>query len=137
MRGGPVTMTCCPPSLVVGAYPLYDPPSSRIPPIYPVILSVYPYNGACVAKKFLGKKCPFSNPLLLTRRFLSYICFMNYFRILNKENETIGVGGVEPGSENEMNIINHLMDVGCTIIKISKEEYDEYNEGDEIVLSET
>jgi hypothetical protein len=29
------------------------------------------------------------------------------------------------------------MDTGCVIVKISKEEYDEYNEGDEIVLSET
>jgi hypothetical protein len=29
------------------------------------------------------------------------------------------------------------MDIGCTIMKISKEEYDEYDEGDEFILSET
>ena len=66
-----------------------------------------------------------------------YLCFMNYFKFMNKKGETIGVGGAEEGSENEMSIMNYLMDTGCVIVKISKEEYDEYNEGDEIVLSET
>ena len=62
---------------------------------------------------------------------------MNYFKLVNKKGETLGVGGVEEGSENEMSIMNHLMDIGCTIVKISKEEYDTYDEGDEFVLSET
>ena len=62
---------------------------------------------------------------------------MNYFKILNKKGETLGVGGVEPGSENEINIMNSLMDSGCIIVKISEEEYNEYDEGDEIILSET
>jgi hypothetical protein len=66
-----------------------------------------------------------------------YLCKMNYFRLVNKEGKTVGVGGVEKGSENEISIMNHLMDIGCTIMKISKEEYDEYDEGDEFILSET
>ncbi len=62
---------------------------------------------------------------------------MNYFKFLDTEGNTVGVGGVGEGTENELSIMNYLMDSGYTIIKISKEEYDEYNEGDEIVLSKT
>jgi hypothetical protein len=62
---------------------------------------------------------------------------MNYFKFLDTEGNTVGVGGVGVGTENELSIMNYLMDSGYTIIKISKEEYDEYNEGDEIVLSKT
>ena len=66
-----------------------------------------------------------------------YLCKMNYFRLVNNEGKTVGVGGVEEGSENEISIMNHLMDIGCTIVKISKEEYDEYDEGDEFILSKS
>jgi len=61
----------------------------------------------------------------------------NYFKFLNEGGETIGVCKVEVGSQNEMSIINTLLDKGYVIVKITEQEYDDYDEGDEIVLSNT
>jgi hypothetical protein len=36
-----------------------------------------------------------------------------------------------------MNIINTLLDKGYKIVKIMEQEYDDYDEGDEITLSNT
>ena len=62
---------------------------------------------------------------------------MNYFKFLNEGGETIGVCKVGVGSKNEMNIINTLLDKGYKIVKVTKQEYDDYDEGDEITLSNT
>ena len=68
-----------------------------------------------------------------------YLCDMdmNYFKFLNEGGETIGVCKVGVGSKNEMNIINTLLDKGYKIVKIMEQEYDDYDEGDEITLSNT
>ncbi len=62
---------------------------------------------------------------------------MNYFKFLDEGGKTIGVCKVGVGSKNEMNIINTLLDKGYKIVKIMEQEYDDYDEGDEITLSNT
>jgi hypothetical protein len=61
----------------------------------------------------------------------------NYFKFNSKDGETIGVCSVEVGSKNEMSIINTLFDKGYVIVKITEQEYNDYDEGDEITLSNT
>jgi hypothetical protein len=56
----------------------------------------------------------------------------NYFKIVNKNNDIIGVGAVEKGSRNEMMIIDEIFNMGYRPVVISKKEYDDYDEGDEI-----
>ena len=41
------------------------------------------------------------------------------------------------GTKNEQTIVDYLIDRGFVVEKISAQEYSDYNEGDEIVLSKT
>lgn len=66
-----------------------------------------------------------------------YLCFMNYFKWMDKEGTLLGMGEVEEGCDNELSIVTYLMDQGFTIVKISEKEYKDYDGGDEIVLSKT
>jgi hypothetical protein len=60
-----------------------------------------------------------------------YIDF-NYFKIVNKDDEVLGVGAAQKGSRNEFDLIEKIFDLGLMPVVISKEEYDVYDEGDEI-----
>lgn len=56
----------------------------------------------------------------------------NYFKIIDKDGEVVGVGAVEVGSENEGLLIDGIFNLGYKPVKITKQEFEEYNEGDEI-----
>lgn len=56
----------------------------------------------------------------------------NYFKILDQDGEVCGVGAAEKGSPNEVFIINEIMNFNYTLVKITKEEYDDYDDGIEI-----
>jgi hypothetical protein len=56
----------------------------------------------------------------------------NYFKIINKDGEVYGVGATEKGSDNEVKFIEGLFNLGCKVIKITKQEYEDYDEGDEM-----
>ncbi len=56
----------------------------------------------------------------------------NYFKIIGKNGEVVGVCGAEVGSENELSIIEDVLELGYKPVKITKEEYENYDEGDEI-----
>lgn len=56
----------------------------------------------------------------------------NYFQILDKEGTVFGVGATEVGSKNEVTFIDGLHNLGCKLVKISKQEYEDYDAGDEI-----
>lgn len=56
----------------------------------------------------------------------------NYFKILDQDGEVCGVGAAEKGSDNEVFIINEIMNINYTLVKITKEEFEDYDEGDEI-----
>lgn len=56
----------------------------------------------------------------------------NYFKIIDIDGEIVGVGAVEKGSRNEMRVIDEIFNMGYRPVVISKEEYDDYDEGDEI-----
>jgi hypothetical protein len=92
-----------------------------------------------------GKQDPLpdKDPLYMKKKFLEnfqeidYICKMNYFKWFNKDGEVMGVGCTEPGCKNEISIMDYLMDEGYTIVKITEQEYNDYDEGDEVVLSKT
>lgn len=62
----------------------------------------------------------------------------NYFQVI-KDGEVFGVVCVEKGSDNEQAIVNYFLDQDgrFVLIAITKEVYEEYDEGDEIVLSHT
>lgn len=59
-----------------------------------------------------------------------------YAYIKFKKGDEEGVISVELGSKNHTNIINGLVDLGFKFTKISKSEYDNYDEGDEITIEE-
>jgi hypothetical protein len=61
----------------------------------------------------------------------------NYFKFTSKDGKTVGVCLVEVGCKNEMNIIDTILDKGYSIVKITEQEYNDFDEGDEIVLSNT
>jgi len=61
---------------------------------------------------------------------------MNYFKF-GKDGKTLGVAEVGEGTKNEQTIVDYLIDRGFVVEKISAQEYSDYNEGDEIVLSKT
>ena len=56
----------------------------------------------------------------------------NYFKIVDDDGEVYGVGAVEKGSKNEVFFIDEIFNLGFTPVKISQEEYESYEEGDEI-----
>ena len=60
-----------------------------------------------------------------------------YAYIKFSKDDTQGTMAVELGSPNHTNMVNGLTDLGFTFTKISKDEYDEYNEGgEEITIQE-
>jgi len=61
---------------------------------------------------------------------------MNYFK-WSKDGNIVGVAEVGEGTRNEQAIVDYLMDSGYVVEKISAQEYSDYDEGDEIVLSKT
>ena len=56
----------------------------------------------------------------------------NYFKIVDEDGDTVGVGAVEKGSRNEIYFIEKIFELGFKPVKISEEEYNSYEEGDEI-----
>ena len=62
----------------------------------------------------------------------------NYFKVI-KDGEVFGVVSVEAGSVNEEKIVNHFLDQGgkFVLFPITEQEYIDYDEGDEIILSES
>jgi hypothetical protein len=54
----------------------------------------------------------------------------NYAKIIDDEGVVNGVAQMELGSKNEENIVNWCVDNNMTLLKISKEEFDDF-EGDE------
>ena len=56
----------------------------------------------------------------------------NYFKIVDEDGDTYGVGAVEKGSKNEVYFIDEIFNLGFTPVKISQEEYESYDDGDEI-----
>jgi hypothetical protein len=54
----------------------------------------------------------------------------NYAKIIDDEGVVNGVAQMELGSKNEENIVNWCVDNNMTLLKISKEEFDNF-EGDE------
>ena len=62
---------------------------------------------------------------------------MNYFKWVDSDGKTIGVVEAGQGTVNEFRIVGYLIDQGFTPIKITKEEYMDFDEGDEFVLSKS
>lgn len=56
----------------------------------------------------------------------------NYFQIIDVNGEVCGVGGTEVGSKNEVMFVDGLLNLGCNLIKITKQEYEGYDVGDEM-----
>lgn len=54
----------------------------------------------------------------------------NYAKIIDDEGVVNGVAQMEAGSKNEESIVNWCVDNNMTLLKISKEEFDDF-EGDE------
>ena len=54
----------------------------------------------------------------------------NYAKIIDDEGTVNGVAQMELGSKNEENIVNWCVDNNMILLKISKEEFDDF-EGDE------
>lgn len=56
----------------------------------------------------------------------------NYFKIFDSKGNIVGVGATERGSANEVSMVEEIFDVGYKLIKITKDEYDNFD-GDEII----
>jgi hypothetical protein len=56
----------------------------------------------------------------------------NYFKIVDEDGEVVGVGAVEVGSKNEGLLIDDIFNLGYKPVKITKQEFDEYDSGDEV-----
>ena len=50
----------------------------------------------------------------------------NYAKIIDDEGTVNGVAQMELGSKNEENIVNWCVDNNMTLLKISKEEFDDF-----------
>lgn len=70
---------------------------------------------------------PYTIPINETKETI-----FNYFKMIDSDGEVAGVGSVEKGSKNELMIIEKIFEMGLTPVVISKEEYDEFDDGDEI-----
>jgi hypothetical protein len=55
----------------------------------------------------------------------------NYFKIVDYDGDVVGVGAVEVGSKNESSMIDDIFNLGYKPVKITKQEFEEYD-GDEI-----
>jgi len=55
----------------------------------------------------------------------------NYFKIVDEDGEVVGVGGVEVGSENEIKLIEDIFNSGYRPVKITKQEYDDFEDYDD------
>ena len=53
----------------------------------------------------------------------------SYFKIFNEDGSVAGVGAVEKGSDYEVHLINEILELKYSLVKISKEEFDAYDEG--------
>jgi hypothetical protein len=56
----------------------------------------------------------------------------NYFKIIDNNGEVYGVGATEKGTNNEVMFIEGLFNLGCKVIKITKQEYEDFEDYDEI-----
>ena len=56
----------------------------------------------------------------------------NYFKIVDEDGDTVGVGATERGSRNEVHFIEGVFELGLKPVKISEDEYNEYEDGDEV-----
>lgn len=55
----------------------------------------------------------------------------NYFKIVDEDGEVAGVGAVEAGSANEIKLIEDIFNLGFTPVKITKQEYDDFEDYDD------
>lgn len=51
----------------------------------------------------------------------------NYFKMIDEDGEAIGYGAVEKGSDNEVHLVNHALELGIKLEKTTKEEFDEFD----------
>ena len=51
----------------------------------------------------------------------------NYFKIVDKDGETISVSATEKGTKNELTFVDGLLNMGLKLVKISKQEYDDFD----------
>ena len=56
----------------------------------------------------------------------------NYFKIIDNNGKVYGVGATERGTKNEVQFIDGLFNLGCKVIKITEQEYEDYD-GDEVM----
>jgi hypothetical protein len=47
--------------------------------------------------------------------------------MVDDEGEAIGYGAVEKGSDNEIHLVNHALELGIKLEKATKEEFDEFD----------
>jgi hypothetical protein len=130
-----------------------DPPSPRIPPIYDILTVKRGDNNKCIGLKNFWKIFGKNGYLCLKNGIMKKIIRLtesdltkivkrvikehentiyNYFKIVGEDGEVYGVGGVEKGSKNEVYFIDEIFNLGFTPVKISQEEYESYDDGDEI-----
>jgi len=53
----------------------------------------------------------------------------NYAKIETKEGELVGYISMEIGTENEISVSDYIVDNGYVLVKSTKEEYDNADEG--------
>ena len=51
----------------------------------------------------------------------------NYFKVVDKDGETISVSATEKGTKNELTFVDGLLNMGLKLVKISKQEYDDFD----------
>jgi hypothetical protein len=51
----------------------------------------------------------------------------NYFKIVDKDGEIISVSATEKGTKNELTFVDGLLNMGLKLVKISKQEYDDFD----------
>ena len=56
---------------------------------------------------------------------------MNYAKLIDDEGNVLGVLATEPGTLNEVTLVELAMEQGLNLVKETKDEYDSF-EGEEI-----
>ena len=56
---------------------------------------------------------------------------MNYAKLIDDEGNVLGVLATEPGTVNEVTLVEIAMEQGLNLVKATKDEYDSF-EGEEI-----
>ena len=56
----------------------------------------------------------------------------NYFKIIDNNGKVYGVGATERGTKNEVQFIDGLFNLGCKVIKITEQEYEDFEDYDEM-----